>query len=187
MAGVPKEQQYQWVEPFLEAFAQTANVGLSAKTAGITRQRVFQHRRASPEFAERYRHAEDDAVDALEAEMRRRAMVGTEKPIFHEGREIARIRQYSDTLAIFLAKAHRPEKFRERHHVEHGGRVGGTAGATVRLDLSHLTVEQLRALRGLSDAQLEAIGRGALVDAESAGGPPDGAGANGRDVPPAAG
>jgi len=47
----------------------------------------------------------EDAVDVLEAVARRRAVQG------------------SDTLLIFLLKAARPAKYRERHQVEHSGRL----------------------------------------------------------------
>jgi hypothetical protein len=47
------------------------------------------------------------------------------------------IRKYSDTLAIFLAKAHKPKKYRERYQVDHTGKVRHQVGA------EDLTDEQL--------------------------------------------
>ena len=70
-----------------------------------------------PDFALAWDVAVDAAADALELEARRRAVEGTEKPVFFQGYECGRIREYSDTLLIVLLKANRPGKFRER--VEH--------------------------------------------------------------------
>lgn len=49
----------------------------------------------------------------MEAEAFRRGVKGTEKPVFHQGVECGRIREYSDTLLITLLKANRPAKYRE--------------------------------------------------------------------------
>ncbi len=51
----------------------------------------------------------------------RRAFEGVEEPVFHQGKQCGTIRRYSDTLTIFLLKAHRPAKYRERR--EHIGEV----------------------------------------------------------------
>jgi hypothetical protein len=39
------------------------------------------------------------------------------------------VREYSDTLLMFVLKARRPETFRQRHDVTHAGTVG--VGITV--------------------------------------------------------
>lgn len=58
------------------------------------------------------------AVLGLEDEAHRRAFEGVDKPVFYQGDECGTIREYSDTLAIFLLKAHNPEKYRENSKVE---------------------------------------------------------------------
>lgn len=55
---------------------------------------------------------------ALEDEARRRAFEGFDKPIVHQGVITDTVKEYSDTLAIFLLKAHFPEKYRERSSVD---------------------------------------------------------------------
>jgi hypothetical protein len=37
--------------------------------------------------------------------------------VFHQGREIGAIREYSDTLLVFMLKARRPAKFRDNYVV----------------------------------------------------------------------
>lgn len=105
-------------EAFFEFFAHSANVSAACKLAGYARTSVYEWRRDDPEFAKRWKEAEKTATDNLEAEMYRRAVFGVHRsePIMWQGEIVARreIDEYSDTLAIFLAKARDPEKYRER-------------------------------------------------------------------------
>ena len=57
----------------------------------------------------------------MEEETWRRAYEGVSKGIYHNGELVATEQQYSDTLAIFLLKAHRPEKFRDYTSIRHEG------------------------------------------------------------------
>lgn len=66
-------------------------------------------------------------VVSLEAEARRRAMDGVDEPVYHKGEVVGHVRKYSDTLLIFLLKAHRPHKYRDNYKIEHGGQVEVTA------------------------------------------------------------
>ena len=76
-------------------------------------------------------------VPNLEDEARRRALQGVEKPVFREGRQVGTVTEYSDTLLIFLLKARRPEKFRDRARFEalnkkSAGGAGRPAASSVR-------------------------------------------------------
>jgi hypothetical protein len=53
----------------------------------------------------------------LEDEAVRRAYEGVEKPVCQMGKEVGVIREYSDTMLIFLLKGLRPAKYRERYDV----------------------------------------------------------------------
>ena len=98
---------------FLVNLAEFANITLAAKAAGWDRQSAYNYRASDPVFAAEWDDAMEQAVDLLEAEARRRALEGCDKPVFYQGEQCGVIREYSDTLAIVLLKAHRPEKFRE--------------------------------------------------------------------------
>jgi len=89
-----------WAPRFLEVFRATCNVRLSADAAGIDRDTAYWRRQRDETFAARWAQAEQDAIDVLEAEARRRAL------------------SVSDTLLIFLLKAHRPALYRERYQRE---------------------------------------------------------------------
>jgi hypothetical protein len=57
------------------------------------------------------------ALDLLEKECVRRALVGWKEPVYQGGKELGTIRKFSDNLLIFLLKGKRPEVFRERHEL----------------------------------------------------------------------
>ena len=57
-----------------------------------------------PEYAEAFRDAHQEACDSLRSEARRRAVEGVVKPVYYQGVECGGIREYSDTLLIFLMK-----------------------------------------------------------------------------------
>lgn len=109
---------------FLSAFAECGNVTEAAKLAGVDRTRHYDWLK-DPAYAERFADAEAQAIDGLEKEARRRAIEGTDKPVFYRGGECGVIREYSDTLLIFLLKGARPEKYRDNSRIEHTGVDGG--------------------------------------------------------------
>ena len=103
---------------FLDELRETANVTLAARAAGVTPGTVYKHRKDDVLFAERWEEALNEAVDMLEHEAHRRAFKGTQEPVFYQGAECGYVTKYSDGLTMFLLKAHRPEKYRERSQVD---------------------------------------------------------------------
>lgn len=91
-----ERQSQRLKKKFLEDFAQSGNVTASAEAAGVLRNTVYSWRRDDPQFALDMDEAGDEAVDRLEQEARRRGM------------------DSSDTLLIFLLKANRPDKYRDK-------------------------------------------------------------------------
>lgn len=79
-----------WRPVFLTALQRTGNVMLSCTHAGIERTTSYRHRRADPTFAAAWAEAMGDAGDGLEAEARRRAVVGVERstPLLSGGQPI---------------------------------------------------------------------------------------------------
>lgn len=108
---------------FLEALRKEPNITAAARKAGWDRSTFYVKRAEDPEFARAWDAALEEAVDLCEAEAHRRAFKGTLKPVYQGGEQVGSIREYSDTLAIFLLKAHRPWKYRENVHMEHSGRL----------------------------------------------------------------
>ena len=89
----------------LAALSQTGNVSAAARAAGIGRRTHYCWLDDDPRYVLAVEQAMEEAADVLEAVARKRAVHG------------------SDLLLIFLLKAIRPEKFRERHHMEHAGDI----------------------------------------------------------------
>ncbi len=110
---------------FCAALAETGIVGRACEAVSICRQTAYSWRDDDPEFAAAWDKAKNIGRTALEDEAHRRAFEGLDKPIYQNGERVGAVREYSDTLAIFLLKAHFPEKYRERSHMELTGAGGG--------------------------------------------------------------
>lgn len=96
----------------------------ACQAAGLPRRTVYDWRDQDKTFADAWQTAYDRGTDLLEAEAQRRAIEGVEKPVTVAGeREV--IRDFSDTLLIFLLKARRPERYRDNVRHEHTGADGG--------------------------------------------------------------
>lgn len=105
----------------LNALRQVPNITRACTLAMISPAQVRSWRRQDPAFDAAVAEALDDGVDALEAEVHRRAFEGYEKPIIFQGQITDTYKEYSDGLAQFLLKAHRPDKYRERSEVQSTG------------------------------------------------------------------
>lgn len=118
---------------FLEALADTANVSAAAKKIRISRQYMYQVREEDEEFAAAWDEAVKLGTAALEDEAVRRAMDGTLKPVFYQGEKVGSIREYSDTLLIFLLKARDPDKYADRVKKELSGPGGGPVKQSIEV------------------------------------------------------
>ncbi|WP_281302154.1 MULTISPECIES: hypothetical protein [unclassified Iodidimonas] len=96
---------------FLDALRDSANVSASARHAGIARRDVYRLRAKDTAFRDEWDHALEEALDALEGELRRRAVHGVEKPVFYAGKPCGKIISYSDQLGMFLLRSRRPHIF----------------------------------------------------------------------------
>lgn len=103
------------VEDFLFHLRETGgNVSRSAERIGVGRQTVYDWKAQHSDFSDLWDEALESSTEDLEEEAKRRAYAGTEEPVFYQGEVCGTIKKYSDTLLIFLLKAHRPAKYREQ-------------------------------------------------------------------------
>lgn len=109
--GLDMKAAERWRPRFLSTLARTGNVVRSAQRAKIKPHTAYKHRRNDAEFAKEWEAALDEAIDRL------------------EGHAFERAREYSDTLTIFLLKAHRPEKYGET--LKH--QISGVGGAPIQI------------------------------------------------------
>lgn len=84
-----------WRKRFIAALRDSANVRWACMQAGVTRQAAYQYREDHEKFKAEWDEALEDACDILEGRAWQRS-------------------ETSDPLLIFLLKAHRPGKYRER-------------------------------------------------------------------------
>ena len=112
-----------WKPTFLKVLQATCNVTEAASRAGVSRARVYKLRETSTKFRAQWKESEAIATDILAMEVRRRAMTGVKEPVYYLGKVVGHIQKPSDTLAIFLLKAHRPEMYRDNFSIDHKGAV----------------------------------------------------------------
>ena len=98
-----------WKPAFIEVLRETGNVTLAAQHAGQSRNQVYHVRRHSEDFAAQWREALEEGTDLLDAEARRRAVTGIDKPVYYKGEVVGSITKYSDSLLMFLLKAQAAE------------------------------------------------------------------------------
>jgi hypothetical protein len=97
------------------------NVTRACEAVDICRMTAYEWRDEDPAFAADWERCKAAGLDALEDEATRRAFDGVAEPVFHQGVPVGTVQKYSDTLAIFLLKGGKPEKYKDR--VEHSGTV----------------------------------------------------------------
>lgn len=112
-----------WMDGFIDELRTGKSVTASALVAGISRNCVYVHRDKNPHFRKAWDDAIEQGSDALEDELLRRAKDGTLRPVYQQGVQCGEVREYSDTLGIFLMKARRPEKYRDNVDVKHSGSI----------------------------------------------------------------
>jgi hypothetical protein len=98
-----------WHDAFLAAFEENANITSACRAADVPRQCFYDHYNNYPDFRARADEAKERAIASLERVAWERA------------------RAQSDTLTIFLLKAHKPELY----------------NPTLKVDVSQLTDEEL--------------------------------------------
>lgn len=94
---------------FIETYSRVGVVTDAAKAAGVPRERIYQWQEHDETFALRFNLAKEAYCDTLRREIHRRAIEGVEKPVYQRGFRIDTVREYSDALLMFHAKAKMPE------------------------------------------------------------------------------
>lgn len=150
-----------WKPAFVRELTRTGNVSASAAKAKVGRRTAYDARAADIGFAQAWDEAIEISVELLEAEARRRAHDGTLRPVFQQGELVGKVREYSDTLMIFLLKAHKPNKYRDNARVE----IAGDPARPVQVNHAHgvsLTPDDVALARSLLG--LGAAGDGVPAD-----------------------
>ncbi len=145
------------MEAFLSTFAQTGNLMLSCRAANIGRSAIYDYLdRDVDGFAVRYADAEQEACEALEAEAYRRGVHGIDKPIHYKGDRVDTVREYSDTLLIFLMKGRMPHKYRDNYDGDAPPPGGSQASAQASANVAVFNIGgQVKRPEGMTDDELQ--------------------------------
>jgi len=130
---------------FLDAFRNSKTVSGSVRITRTSRQTHRNWLATDPEYAERFQDVNDELTDELEQELRRRAMEGSEEPMYHKGERVGFRKRRSDACLVLLLKAKRPELFRDPADISNEIDHSPTA-----IDPSVLTNDELEMARTLA-------------------------------------
>ena len=135
---------------FLAAYGRIGNVTSAATLAGVDRTTHYKWLEEDAAYVQAFAAAKEEAADWLETEAHRRAFLGVLKPIHHKGERVDYVREYSDTLLIFLLKGARPEKYRDivRHEIEYVRREAERLAEKYGLDADTIVHEAEQIVKG---------------------------------------
>jgi hypothetical protein len=122
-----------WKSVYLETARHCANVTISARVAGVSRETVRKTRNEDAEFAAAEKDAMDEGVDLVEASAFKSAVYGDMETVYHQGIPCGEVLKYSDAMRALLLKGRKPEVYRDK--LEHAGNVAHT----------HLTLAEMEA------------------------------------------
>lgn len=132
---------------FLVAFRTTGTIAATAKKAGVGRRTVYDWMAHDAAFKAKFDSADSDFCDAVEDEMIRRGLGGVDKPVFYKGVEVATVKEYSNDLLMFVAKARMPEKYKERREL-----TGAGGEPLIPTDVSEQVSRWLRKVAGQQES-----------------------------------
>lgn len=110
---------------FLGAYRVWGIIGTACEVSGVNRDTVDNWRKADPSFSDRMASAKLEAADTAEEELRRRAIIGWEEPVYQGGNLVGTIRKFSDRMLELHIKALKPTEYRENVRLEASGPNGG--------------------------------------------------------------
>lgn len=149
------------VVQFLAVLATCGNVSRACRISRVSRPTVYRLRQDVPEFREAFEHAMSCVPDMLEEEAWRRAVVGVQRPVFHGGKIVGAVKDYSDRLLTVMLQARHPEY---RRTVGGGVSVGvnttvaaGSAAAQDEGPAPPSTVELLSGIEKLREIAAESV------------------------------
>lgn len=128
------EVRGDWKARFIDAFREHRKVTVAMSVSGVSRSALYEARHTDTDFGAAWLEVEEEIVEELEAEAYRRAVTGVQKPLVSAGKYVTDVTEYSDSLLTLLLRARRPERYRERHTVEHSGEVTHTQTTAIVLD-----------------------------------------------------
>lgn len=116
-----------WRKVFLGHLAKGGIIAAACRKAKVGVVTVFDHRARDAAFDAQVQAALEESIDAVELEIRRRAITGVNEPVYYKGIVAGHVRRYSDGLLTLLAKAKRRKEFGDKSE------ISGPDGAAIPL------------------------------------------------------
>ena len=92
---------------FLATLAETAKIAAGVKASGLSESSIYRRRQTHPGFRARWTEALREGLVKLETMLLDRALNGVERDVWHGGKVVGTMIDYSDRLALALLAAHR--------------------------------------------------------------------------------
>lgn len=141
---------------FLREFARTGSVSAACRASGLARRTVYNWRDADADFRRRWEGARERGVGRVRDELMARALVGTEVPVWHDGRVVDHVAEPDPRVLWRLLQALQADTYGPRA-AELQAERERTAEFARRLDAGEKRVAAYEArLRAERDAALEA-------------------------------
>lgn len=103
---------------FLASFIENGgDISSACQVAGVSIATILTWKVNNPEFQRAFNQAKDLSTVILESEAVKRATVGEQVPVFHQGRVVGTKVEKSDTLLTFLLKARKPDEYGDKNKV----------------------------------------------------------------------
>ena len=99
---------------WLAAYEASSSLSVACRTAGISEVAVSHWKRDDPVFVQLRALADERINEAIAAEIHRRAVVGVEQGVWHQGKLVGTQIKASDRLLEFLAMRRDPERWGEQ-------------------------------------------------------------------------
>jgi hypothetical protein len=96
---------------FLHFLARSGSVTFAATRACLERRTLYRRRASDEAFAAQWDEALQLGIDRLQDDAMQRALHGTERPLYRNGKQVGSTQQYDNKLLQFLLRAHRPEVY----------------------------------------------------------------------------
>ena len=110
------------VEAFLTTLSEIGSVSEACRRHCICRTTIYARRDEDETLAAAWEQAKALAVEALEDEAHRRAVVGIKKTIYYQGEKCGTERVYSDHLLTLLLRGNN-EKYRDKRDLNVTGDI----------------------------------------------------------------
>ena len=96
---------------FLRFLSLSGSVTYASARAGIERRTLYRRKAADEAFAAQWDEALQLGIDRLQDNAMQRALHGTERTVWRNGKQVGSTQQYDNRLLQFLLRAHRPEVY----------------------------------------------------------------------------